>query len=249
MTTAVLPRPAPTVAPPALTPPAPPATPGTAATAYQRVLHRAVLRELRLLAELASWVTTDDAARVAELTRHADLVARVLLQHHAVERERLWPALFRSLPSAAEERARRHVVAWTGRTSLLDNRLRDLTTVARQWAVTGAPPARDAFLRTCLRVADAVAGSTAAEEADLLPLLAEHLPAGEWTAVCRAAGTSLSGREQMLVLGLLLEDASAIDRARVLAGLSPAVRTAWRAVGRRDFRAAVARLRGAPPAL
>ncbi len=52
----------------------------------------------------------------------------------------------------------------------------------------------------------------------------------------------------MLVLGLALEDACAIDRARLLAGLSPAARTAWRVVGRRNFRATVVRLRGAPPA-
>ena len=58
---------------------------------------------------------------------------------------------------------------------------------------------------------------------------------------------TLSGREQMLVLGLALEDACALDRARLLAGLSPAARTAWRVVGRRNFRATVVRLRGAPP--
>ncbi|MCW2531192.1 MAG: hypothetical protein JWP62_762 [Blastococcus sp.] len=58
----------------------------------------------------------------------------------------------------------------------------------------------------------------------------------------------MSGREQMLVLGLALEDACAIDRARLLAGLSPAARTAWRVVGHRNFRTAVVRLRGAPPA-
>jgi hypothetical protein len=52
----------------------------------------------------------------------------------------------------------------------------------------------------------------------------------------------------MLVLGLALEDACALDRARLLAGLSRSARTAWRAFGRRDFHAAVVRLRGAPPA-
>ncbi|MCF6746760.1 hemerythrin domain-containing protein, partial [Blastococcus sp. KM273128] len=57
------------------------------------MLHRAVHRELRMLAELASWAPPGDAARTTELTGHADLVARVLLGHHAVERERLWPAL------------------------------------------------------------------------------------------------------------------------------------------------------------
>jgi hypothetical protein len=52
----------------------------------------------------------------------------------------------------------------------------------------------------------------------------------------------------MLVRGLALEDACAIDRARLLAGLSPAAPTAWRVVGHRNVRTAVVRLRGAPPA-
>ena len=258
MTAAVLPHPAPqtTEAPPSIPVPRPPARvaqapagPGTAATAHQRVLHAAVEREFRLLAELVSWVTTDDAGRKAELAGQADLITRVLLEHHAVERERLWPALLRAVPAAEEESARRHVVAWSRRTSALDHRLRDLATLARQWAVTGTVPARDAVVRACGLLADAVAESTAEEEAHLLPLVAARLPAGAWAAACRAAGSTLSGREQMLVLGLVIEDASAIDRARVLAAVPLPVRTAWRAVGRRNFRAAVVRLRGAPPAL
>jgi hypothetical protein len=126
--------------------------------------------------------------------------------------------------------------------------LRDLSTVARQWAVAETLPARNAFARACAKVADAVDAHLTEEERDLLPLLSRYLPDGEWAALTRAATTTLSGREQMLVLGLTLEDACALDRARLLAGLSPAARTAWRVFGRRDFHAAVVRLRGAPPA-
>jgi hypothetical protein len=243
--TAVLPRPT-QLRIPTPRPPSEPVTRSTPAVAYQRVIHQTVRREFRLLAGLASWAPADDAARTAEITRHADLMARVLLQHHATERELLWPALFRSLP---DPEAVRDVVAdWTSRTALLDHTLRDLSTVARQWAVAGTVPARDAFVRACTRLADAVDAATALEERDLLPLLSAYLPDGDWTAVTRAATTTLSGREQMLVLGLALEDACALDRGRLLAGLSPAARTAWRMFGRRDFHAAVVRLRGAPPA-
>lgn len=231
----------------ALLPSPPVPVPSTAATAYQRVLHAAVERELRLLGELASWVTTDGAERRSELAGQVDLITRVLLEHHAFERLRLWPALLRSLPAAEQEGARRHVAAFALRTSALDSRLRDLATLARQWAVTDS--ARDDLVLACGSVADAVAESVACEEADLLPLLARYLPDGEWAAVCRAAASTLSGREQMLVLGLVLEDACALDRARVLATVPVSVRTAWRVVGRRNFRAAVVRLRGAPPAL
>lgn len=220
----------------------------TAAVGYQEVLHRMVRREFRLLAELAGWAAADDAARTAELTRHADLMGRVLLQHHATERTHLWPALFGHVPAHEQDAVREVVAAWTSRAALLDHSLRDLSTVARQWAVAATLPARDAFLRAAARLADAVDAHTAAEEAELLPLLARYLPDAEWTAVCRTARNSLSGGEQMLVLGLALEDACAIDRARLLAGLSAPARTAWRVIGRRNFRAAVVRLRGAPPA-
>jgi hypothetical protein len=243
--TAVLPRPTQLRIP---TPrmPSEPITRSTPAVAYQRVLHQTVRREFRMLPGLASWAPADDAVRTLEISRHADLIARVLMQHHATERELLWPALFRSLPDP--EAARDVVADWTTRTALLDHTLRDLSTVARQWAVAGTAPARDAFVRACTRLADAVDEATRVEERDLLPLLSEHLPDCEWAAVSRAATTTLSGREQMLVLGLALEDACALDRARLLAGLSPAARTAWRMFGRRDFHAAVVRLRGAPPA-
>jgi hypothetical protein len=243
--TAVLPRPTQLRIP---TPrmPSEPITRSTPAVAYQRVLHQTVRREFRMLPGLASWAPADDAVRTLEISRHADLIARVLMQHHATERELLWPALFRSLPDP--EAARDVVADWTTRTALLDHTLRDLSTVARQWAVAGTAPARDAFVRACTRLADAVDEATRVEERDLLPLLSEYLPDGEWAAVSRAATTTLSGREQMLVRGLALEDACALDRARLLAGLSPAARTAWRMFGRRDFHAAVVRLRGAPPA-
>jgi hypothetical protein len=220
----------------------------TSAVAYQRVLHRTVRREFRLLAELAGWAAADDAQRTAELSRHADLLGRLVLQHHVTERLHLWPALFRNLPASAEDAAREVVADWTSRAALLDHDLRDLSTAARQWAVARTLPARDAFVRACGRVADAVEAHTDAEETHLLPLLARYLPEHEWLTVRRAARSCLSGREQMLVLGLALEDACAIDRARLLAGLPRSARTAWRVVGRRNFHAAVVRLRGAPPA-
>jgi hypothetical protein len=220
----------------------------TSAVAYQRVLHQTVRREFRLLAELASWAPADDPQRAAELTRHADLLGRLLLQHHATERLHLWPALVRNLPAREQSAAREVIADWTSRAAVLDSDLRDLSTAARQWAVAQTRPARDAFVHACGRAAKAVDAHTAAEETHLLPLVARYLPEHEWLAVRRATRNSFTGREQMLVLGLALEDACAIDRARLLAGLPRSVRTAWRVVGRRNFHAAVVRLRGAPPA-
>ena len=74
------------------------------AAAYQRVLHQLVRRELRLLAELTAWAPANEAERTATLSRHAELIGRVLLHHHAVEREAVWPALLRAVaPGATDE--------------------------------------------------------------------------------------------------------------------------------------------------
>ncbi|WP_029433204.1 hemerythrin domain-containing protein [Blastococcus sp. URHD0036] len=235
----------PPVSPPGSAPVAP-ATP-CRATAHQLVVHRLVRREFRVLTRLATWAAPDDPARTTALAAHADLVGRVLLQHHALERDLIWPTLLRALPAEDADRARGRIADWTARTARVDRLLRDVGTAARQWSVTGTAAARDSFAMACLVLAGTLDGQTAEEERALLPLLAV-LPAEQWSAITAAAGCALSAREQMFVLGLALEDAGPGEQARLLAALTPATRTAWRLNGRRRYRAAVIRLRGEPPA-
>lgn len=218
------------------------------ASAYQRVLHQLVRREFRLLADLVAWAPPDDPARTAALTRHADLVARLLVAHHRMEAGKLWPALLTAVPDRCAADARIAVGLATDRAARIELLVRDVGTAARQWAVTGTPAARDAVALACRSLADAVDVQTADEERDLLPLLDEHLDGARWTAIAASATCRLSRRERSLVLGLALEDSTAGDRARLLAGLSRGRRLAWRLSGARRYRAAVVRLRGAPPA-
>jgi Hemerythrin HHE cation binding domain len=213
--------------------------------ASERVLHQLVRRELRLLAELAPWAPADDAPRTRALTRHAELISRVLLHHHAVERDRLWPALQRALPGDRE--LAEHLAAWRERCAGIDHALRDVATAARQWAVVGNIRARDAFALACRDLANAVDAQTAEEERTLLPLLAALDPA-EWAAIASSACAGLRWRERLFVLGLALEDSCAGDRARLLCGLPRPTRTAWRVYGSGRYRATVVRLRGEPPA-
>jgi hypothetical protein len=213
------------------------------AVAYQRVLHHLVRRELRLLADLAAWAPAGEEQRTIALARHAELIGRILLHHHAVERDSVWPALLRELADAGDL-----VADWSLRCARIDNMLRDVATAGRQWEVTGTGAARNVFARDCQALADAVDAQTADEERVLLPLLAEHLAADDWAAIATASRCRLSGPEQLFVLGLALEDSCAADRARLLEGLPWSARTVWRVYGARRFRAAVVRLRGAPPA-
>ena len=218
------------------------------AVAYQRVLHRLVRRELRLLADLVAWAPAGETERTVALIGHAHLISRLLLHHHAVEREAVWPALLRAVPADRTDDLRSTLDDWTDRCAHVDQLLRDLATAARQWQVAGSSPARIAFASACRTLADAVDLQTADEERTLLPLLAEHLEPGDWTTIARSSRCRLPARDQLLVLGLALEDASADDRARLIDGLPRSARAAWRLHGRSHYRAAVVRLRGAPPA-
>ncbi|TFV47785.1 hemerythrin domain-containing protein [Blastococcus sp. TF02A-35] len=213
------------------------------ASAYQRVLHQLVRRELRTLADVATWAPDGECARTGTLTCHAGLVARVLLHHHAVEREAVWPALLRAVPAPDRDDAVAAVGAWAAACSRIDARLRDLETTARQWAVAGTGPARDAFARACHVLADDVGVQTADEEAYLLPLLDAHLPDAEWSAISRTARCGLSARQRLIVVGLAMEDCCAGDRARLLGGLPRSQQLAWRLYGGSRYRAAVVRLR------
>jgi hypothetical protein len=188
----------------------PPAdVPAPRAVASELLLHRLVRRELRLLAELSAWASADDAERTRELTRHADLLGRLLLHHHATERELVWPALLRAAPPARPQVAR-----WTVRVAGLDDRLRDLSTAARQWAVACSDKARDAFTLACLDLADAVEEQTAEEERDLLPLLAAHLSPAAWAEVRPGGALPAVTARALAGARLALEDACAGDRAR-----------------------------------
>jgi hypothetical protein len=218
------------------------------AVAYQRVLHQLVRRELRMLSELVAWAPADEGERIGTLTRHGELIGRVLLHHHSVEREAVWPALLRAVPAEHADEVRAAVVRWTDRCAGIDHMLRDVVTAGRQWAVTRTAQARDTFATACGAVAVAVETQTTDEESELLPLLDRWLHADDWAGIARSSRCRLSGREQLIVLGLALEDSCAGDRARLLGGLSPSARIAWRLHGRRTYRAAVVRLRGAPPA-
>ncbi len=218
------------------------------AVAYQRVLHQLVRRELRLLADLAAWAPADEAERTRALTRHAELIGRVLLHHHAVEREAVWPALLRTAPVDRTVEIRAALDGWTASCARIDHMLRGVATAARQWQVAGTRPARDAFTRACRALADAVEAQTAEEEATLLPMLGEYLQPADWAAIAASSHCRLSAREQLLVLGLALEDCTASERVRLLEGLPRSARLAWRMSGGRSYRAAVVRLRGAPPA-
>ena len=162
------------------------------AVAYQRVVHRLVRRELRLLADLATWAPDDEAERTATLTRHAELVGKVLLHHHAVERDSVWPALLRTVPDDAMDEVHEALELWTACCARIDHMLRDVSTAARQWCVAATPPARRAFAASCRALAEAVDAQTDDEERALLPLLEAHLEPEDWSSIAESAHCRLT---------------------------------------------------------
>ena len=142
------------------------------AVAYQRVLHQLVRRELRLLAELATWAPDDEAERTATLTRHAELVGqRPAAPPRRRARRRLARTAARRARRPDRRRPRGRSPSGPSGCARIDHMLRDVATAARQWPSPARPPRGDAFALACRDLADAVDAQTADEERVLLPLL------------------------------------------------------------------------------
>ena len=170
------------------------------AVAYQRVVHRLVRRELRLLADLATWAPDDEAERTAALTRHADL-ARQGADAPPHRRAR------RGLAGTAAHRAGRALDEVRGARRVHRPLRTDRPHAARRRH--GRPavgcrrhvPVRGAFASACRELADAVDAQTDDEERTLLPLL-ESAPTSPRTGRrSRVGAPPAHTREQLLVLG------------------------------------------------
>ena len=174
----------------------------------------------------------------------------MLLHHHAVEREAVWPALLRAVPADRTDEVRAAVDEWTASCARIDHMLRDVATAARQWAGRRAPPRRATpSRRRAGPLADAVDAQTADEERTLLPLLGAHLRAGGLGGDRRLGRTAGSRRASSCSCSGWRSRTPAPPTAPGCWTACPrSARMAWRLNGGRYYRAAVVRLRGAPPA-
>jgi hypothetical protein len=73
------------------------------------------------------------------------------------------------------------------------------------------------------------------EEANILPLIEEHLTVAEWAKLGEHFAKTAPANKRLFFLGALLEEADPEESAIMLGALPPPARLVWRLIGRRQY--------------
>jgi hemerythrin-like domain-containing protein len=202
------------------------------------IVHRAFRRETRLLAELIAVVEPGDTARARVLAAHFADVRLGLHNHHHGEDELLWPPLLARVGREAgvvlRMEAQHERVAAT---------LAAVDAAMGAWSVAAGETERDALVAALAEHRAVLLEHLDDEEAELLPLAARYLTAGQWQALGDHFVQSTPKPKLLVFLGMVLEDADAGERALMLSSLPAPARIVWSFLGRPLYARTVRRVR------
>lgn len=204
------------------------------------VVHRVFERELALLPGLVRAAAPGDTARAALLASHYRVVADLLHHHGVGEDDLIWPLVIER--AAGTERVVREMEEQHARLHDLIDAAGEL---AGRWELAADPETRDELASVLDELSDAAGEHLRDEEDKMLHLIEEHLSVAEWDALGQSGQSGRGKRELLLILGLMLEDATDDERAKFLGALPIHARAVWRRYGAYAYRRYVRRVRGA----
>lgn len=159
--------------------------------------------------------------------------------HHEAEDTYLWPKL--------ADRARPHgdlvrkMEAQHRAAALGSQQVQGL---AEQWQGSPSSSATTGLAAALARLSDVLAEHLNDEEAEILPLVREHVTVAEWEELGRESFAKFPRRVRPIMMGLLMEDATPGDRALFLSKAPLPARLSWPTVGERAYRRYISRVRG-----
>ena len=203
------------------------------------LVHRVFRREFRLLPALVRAVAPGDTARARVLGEHLADVANGLHHHHTAEDELLWPLMLER--DAVHAELIHRMEAQHARLHQPLERIEDLNA---RWRATASTADRDALADVIAQASVALDEHLTDEERELLPLVAVHVTQAEWDALGERGRSILpKGKQALVFLGSLLEEATPGERRRFLAQLPAPARLLWRLFGDRVYATARDRVR------
>ncbi|EWT00047.1 hypothetical protein N865_12345 [Intrasporangium oryzae NRRL B-24470] len=202
------------------------------------VIHRAFRREFPAAARLIRTTPNGDTARAKVVADHLRLCLGGLEMHHTGEDILLWPLLLkRAAPSTGV------VETMQAQHHGIDARVEALTPALAAWQAAPTKATGEHLATLVNRFSEALFEHLDLEEREVLPLASRHVTAVEWDQMGEHGSETMRSSELPILFGLILEDADAEERARLLAKLPLAVRVLLRTVGAWQFSRYVTRLR------
>jgi hemerythrin-like domain-containing protein len=200
------------------------------------IVHRVFRREFGALPAAVRGVAAGDRKRAKTVADHARLLLTGLHLHHKIEDAELWPLVEARVETSAE---------LTARMEAQHGELASLIAEAEQlfpaWEASPSNPEPLArvleALHTCLLE------HLAAEESELLPLVAEHVTAAEWARLAEHARREMRLAHVPLLFGAALEECDATERAILLASLPLPMRLLTKPVIEPIYRSYITKVR------
>jgi len=202
------------------------------------VVHRVFKRELGLLPRLVRAVDAGDRSRAAMIAAHYGIVADLLDHHHKGEDALIWPKLLERASLKADV-----VHRMEAQHQVLHQLLDDSERLITEWERDPSPVRQASLAETLQQLEAAAVEHLVDEEREMLPLIQRHLSVPEWNALGESGQQGQSKSRLLLILGLMLEDATPQDEAKFLSSLPVYARAVWRTLGVASYRRYVRRVR------
>ncbi len=173
-----------------------------------------------------------------EIARHLSDLADGLHLHHSSEDDLIWPKLLARAQPDTDLIARmqnQHALV----VRLVDQLREELT----RWRASASPEMGAPLARTCEKLSKVLDEHLGEEEAQILPLIEEHLTCPEWAEVGARGFAEVPKNRLLFFLGALCEQATSAERADFMRMVPLPGRLAFALFGERQYRSEVARLR------
>jgi hemerythrin-like domain-containing protein len=204
------------------------------------VVHRVFRREFQAAPGHVRRVPEGDRRRARVVADYLALILGGLHMHHTGEDAVLWPRLLeRAAPSADL------IGTMQAQHDRVDDYIEQIEPLAAAWTQTASALQGEQLAALLEDFAAALFEHLDLEEREILPLCWEHITPTEWNSLGQHGRDTMPLRQMPLLLGAILEDATAEERRRMLAPLPAPVRLVVRALGPLVYRRYVRRLRDA----
>lgn len=209
-----------------------PAAVGPAATVEMKALHSAFRREYAAAAALVRGVPARDVVRARVVSGHLELVERFLHHHHTLEDEKLWPKLLNRVPAEIAP----VVELMESQHEVVNDCLERAVVLRERWAGSADRALGDQLADLYERLHTALVEHLDAEETRVMPLVEAAITRTEWDELGKAGQTAFSGRQGLLVFGMIQRDAGDAVIAQMLSAAPAPVRYLMPRLARRSYR-------------
>lgn len=178
------------------------------------------------------------------VSAHLGNIFSVLHHHHAAEDDLLWPML-RARVSLSEQ----DVARMQDEHAAIAESMENVQSLRKLWAATADSELAEKLIAPVNDLSARVDAHLEDEEQHIVPLINAHITAAEWQECLDRGAAFLTPKNVRFTLafgGFVLEDASANERRRFLAGIPLPPRLLLRLFGERALCSYRTRIYGSP---